>query len=89
MILGLTDLDDCLEGGFIYPSEKVMLTSDRINASVIIILEVLHLLVDLFMANNVSLKVVVLVLIPVLEGAQLLIELPCLEMGKLGPRNVA
>ncbi len=60
VILRLTDLDSCLEGGLIYPPEKVKHVSARIDASVTVILEVLHLLVDLFVADNVRRKLLCL-----------------------------
>ncbi len=82
VILRLSDLDSHLEGGLIYPSKKVMHANARIDASVTIILEVLHLLVDLFVVSNLHLEDLVLVLMSVLKGAQVLLELPCLVLGK-------
>ncbi len=81
VIWRLTDLDSCVRRGLVYPSKKVMYMSARIDASITIILEVLHLLVDLFMGSNV-LEVLVLVLTPVLEGSKLLLKLPCLVLSE-------
>ncbi len=59
-----------------------MYTSATVNSSIIIILEVLHLLEDLLMASNIHLEVVGLKLPLVLEGMQLLFELSGVALGK-------
>ncbi len=58
LILRLTDLDSCLEGGFIYSSKIVAHTITRVNSSITVILEVLHLLEDLLMTGDTHLEVV-------------------------------
>ncbi len=82
LILGITDLDSCLEGGFVYLSKKIVHMSARVNSGITIILEVLHLTVDLFMVGNIHLEVFVLVLALVPKGVQLLLKLPGLVLGK-------
>jgi hypothetical protein len=67
VILRLTDLDSGLEGGLFNPPKKVPYAGTRVYASVTISLEVLHLLVYLFMAGNICLKVAGLILASVLE----------------------
>ncbi len=82
LILRLADLNSHPEGGLVYPSEKVVHASTRVNSIITIMLEVLHLLEDLLMAGNVYLEVISLVLTLVLEGAQFNLELPSAMLGK-------
>ncbi len=82
MILGLTDLDSGLEEGLIYLSKEILHTSVWVDASVTVILEVLHLLVDLLVAGNIELKVVLLVLALVLEVVQIFFQLSGAALGK-------
>ncbi len=82
VILRLTDLDICLERGLIIPTEKVLHVSARVNANLAVIFEVFRLQVDLFVAGDICLKVVVLMLAPVLECVQLLLELPSPALSK-------
>ncbi len=75
-VIRFANLNRSLEGGFVYFSKKVAFMGSDINSSVTIILEVLHLLEDLFMAGNLCLEFVVLEFPLVLEGTELLFKLP-------------
>ncbi len=72
----LTDLDSSLEGGFVYPSKEIAHTCAGVDARVTVVLELLHLLVNLLMTGNIQLEVVVFMLAFALEGMQLFLELP-------------
>ncbi len=82
MILGLTDLDSCFEGGLVYPSKEIAHMGAWVDARVTIVLDVLHLLVDLLVRGNKQLEVIVLVLAPVSKIAQLFFELNGTTLGK-------
>ncbi len=87
-ILGFTDLNSGLEGGFVYPPEKITCASPNVNPSITTILEVLHFLDNLLMTGNVHLEVVALEFSHVFEGAGLSLSCPARSWVKPGPKNV-
>ncbi len=87
-VLRFTNLDCILEGGFVYPSKKVMYTGYGINPGITIILEVLHLLKDLFVAGIVGLKVVAPEFPFILKGSKLFFELSSNMLGKSWSKKV-
>ncbi len=87
MILRLTDLNSGLEGGLLDASNELAYKSTKIDTSITVGLEVLHLLIDLLVLGNVRLKVVSLILPFVLEGAELLFELSSALLCETGPKE--
>ncbi len=88
-ILGFTNLDSSLEGGFFDSPKKVVHTCPKVDPSITTSLQVLHFLIDLLVTGNVHLEVAVLEFPLVLEGSKLLFELSGTALVKPGPRKVS
>ncbi len=61
--------------------------STKIDTSITVDLEVLHLLIDLLVSGDVHLKVISLILPFVLEGAELFFELSGTLLCETGPKE--
>ncbi len=68
-IMGLADLNRCLEVGLVYPSKKIMNMGPWVSPSITILLQILH---QLLVMGNIGLEVDELVFPFILEGTKLL-----------------
>ncbi len=87
-VLRFADLNSCLEGGFVYSSKRVEHACANVNPSISIILEILHMLVDLLVAGNIGLEAVGLLFSLVLEGAKFLLKLSSTTLGKTPTKKI-
>ncbi len=75
-------MDSCLEEGFFNSPKKVVHTCPKVDPSITVVLEVLHLLKDLFVARSICLEVAVVEFPFVLVGLKVLFELSGSALGK-------
>ncbi len=75
-------LNGSLEGWLVYSPKVITHVGTIVNASVIVILEIVHLLKNLFVTGHIHMNIVGLEFPLVLEGPQFDIELPRAMLGE-------